>query len=109
MEPLPSGDSILVVGDYYSRHYEVVPNRTKDHFQPRGDIFTTWSTRSLASDNGSQFISAEFAEYMDNQGIRHHRTTAKWSQANREVERQNQALLKRIQMAHAEKKNGRKS
>ena len=45
---------------------------------------------------------------MDNQGIRHHRTTAKWPQANGEVERQNQSLLKRIQIAHAEKKDWKK-
>ena len=45
---------------------------------------------------------------MDNQGIRHHRTTAKWLQANGEVERQNQSLLKRIQFAHAEKKDCKK-
>ena len=60
---------------------------------------------SLTSDNGPQFISAEFAEYMVQQGIRHHKVTAKWPQANGEVERQNSSLLKRLQIAHAEKKN----
>jgi len=38
---------------------------------------------------------------MDNQGIKH-------PQANGEVERQNQPLLKRIQIAHAEKKDWKK-
>ena len=57
---------------------------------------------SLMSDNGPQFISAEFAEYMVQQGIRHHKVTAKWPQAKGEVERQNSSLLKRLQIAHAE-------
>ena len=63
---------------------------------------------SLKSDNGPQFIAAEFAEYMEQQGIRHHRVTAKWPQANGEVERQNSSLLKRLQIAHAEKRNWRR-
>ena len=33
---------------------------------------------------------------------------AKWPQANREVERQNSSLLKRLQIAHAEKKDWKK-
>ena len=45
---------------------------------------------------------------MQYQGIRHHRVTAKWPQGNGEVERQNRSLLKRIQIAHAEKKDWRK-
>ena len=45
---------------------------------------------------------------MEQQGIRHHRVTAKWPQANGEVERQNSSLLKRLQIAHAEKGNWRR-
>ena len=63
---------------------------------------------SMTSDNGPQFITSEFAAYMEHQGIRHHRVNAKWPQANGEVERQNRSLLKRIQIAHAEKKNWKK-
>ena len=32
---------------------------------------------SLTSDNGPQFVATEFTEYMEQQGIRHHRVTAK--------------------------------
>ena len=60
---------------------------------------------SLTSDNGPQFISAEFTEYMKQQGIRHHKVTAKWHQANGKVELQNSSLLKGLQIAHAAKKN----
>ena len=58
---------------------------------------------SLKSDNGPQFIAAEFAEYMEQQGIRHHRVTAKWPQANGEVEHQNGSRF-----PYAEKGNWRK-
>ncbi|KAK3711516.1 hypothetical protein QZH41_016433 [Actinostola sp. cb2023] len=46
--------------------------------------------------------------YMEQEGIRHHKTTAKWPQANGEVERQNRSILKRLKIAHAEKKDWRK-
>ena len=107
--PLPTGESILVVVDYYSRYYEVdilkstvaskVISSLEEMFARHG------LPESLTSDNGPQFISAEFAEYMVQQGIRHHKVTAKWPQANGEVECQNSSLLKRLQIAHAEKKN----
>ena len=41
---------------------------------------------------------------MVQQGIRHHKVTAKWPQANGKVEGQNSSLLKRLQIASAEKK-----
>lgn len=45
---------------------------------------------------------------MDYQGIQHRKVTAKWPQANGEVERQNRSLLKRIQIAQAERKDWKK-
>ena len=107
--PLPTGESILVIVDYYSRYYEVdilkstvaskIISSLEEMFARHG------LPESLTSDNGPQFISAEFAEYVAHQGITHHKVTAKWPQANGEVERQNSSLLKRLQIAHAEKKN----
>ena len=107
--PLPTGESILVVVDYYSRYYEVdilkstvaskVISSLEEMFARHG------LPESLTSDNGPQFVSAEFVEYVAQQGIRHHKVTAKWPQANGEVEHQNSSLLKRLQIAHAEKKN----
>jgi len=110
--PLPTSESILVVVDYYSRYYEV--HVLKSTIAPKiisslKEIFSGHGLpESLTSDNGSQLISAEFTEYVGDHGIRHHRTTAKWPQANREVEHQNQSLLKRIQIAHAKKKDRKK-
>ena len=43
-------------------------------------------------------------EYCEQQGIIHHKVTAKWAQANGEMERQNRSPLKRLQIAQAENK-----
>ena len=110
--PLPTGESILVVVDYYSRYYEIDVLRstvTSKVISSLEEIFARHGLpESLTSDNGPQFIATEFTESMEQQGIRHHKVTAKWPQANGEVERQNSSLLKRLQIAHAEKKNWKK-
>ena len=110
--PLPTGESILVVIDYYSRYYEVdimkstVTAKAIDRLQ---EMFSRHGLpESLTSDNGPQFTATEFAAYMQYQGIRHHRVIAKWPQGDGEVERQNRSLLKRIKIAQAEKKDWRK-
>lgn len=110
--PLPTGEPILVVVDYYSRYYEVDILRSTDAPKVISSLEEMFARHglpeSLTSDNGPQFISTEFAEYVIQQGIRHHKVTAKWPQANGEVERQNSSLLKRIQITHAEKKDWKK-
>ena len=69
MGPLPSGESILVVVDYYSRCYEVdvlKPTTAPKIISSFEEIFSRHGLlESRTSDNGSQFISAEFTEYKD--------------------------------------------
>ena len=48
--------------------------------------------------------SSEFRQYCEQQGIIHHKVTAKWAHVNGEVERQSRSLLKRLQIAQAENK-----
>ena len=100
--PLTTDESILVVVDYYSCYYEIDIMRStvaSKVISSLEEIFARHGLpESLTSDNGPQV-----REYMEQQGIRHHRVTAKWPQANGEVERQNSSLLKRLQIAHAEK------
>ena len=95
--------------DYYSRYYEVSILKstvTSKVISCLEEMFARHGLpESLTSDNGPQFISAEFGEYMSQEGVRHHKVTAKWPQANGEVERRNSSLLKRLQIAHAEKKS----
>ena len=102
----------LVVIDYCSRYYEIEVRKsttTSKVIERLDEIFSRHGVpESLTSDNGPQFISTEFKVCMDYQGIQHRKVTAKWSQANGEVERQNRSLLKRIQIAQAERKDWKK-
>nr|XP_058952093.1 uncharacterized protein K02A2.6-like [Pocillopora verrucosa] len=104
--PLPSGHSIIVVVDYYSRYYEyaimmsTVTEKVIDNLE---EIFSRHGLPlTIKSDNGPQFRSEEFREYCKQNGIVHTKTTPKWPQANGEVERQNASLMKRIRIAQAE-------
>lgn len=104
--PLPSGHSILVVVDYYSRFYEydiLKSTTTEKVIDSLDEIFSRqgWPV-TLKSDNGPQFRSEEFQEYCEHYGVKHIKVTAKWAQANGEVERQNASIMKRIRIAQAE-------
>jgi len=109
--PFPTGHSVLVIVDYYSRYYEYdiltvttaekIIDCLEDAFSRHGLPVT------IKSDNGPQFRSDEFREYCDNNDITHLKVTAKWAPANGEVERQNASLMKIIRIAQAEGLNWR--
>ena len=110
--PLPSGESVLVIVDYFSRYYEVEIMRSTTSekvIECLEKIFTTHGLpQSLRSDNGPQFRSEVFERYLVDNGIEHRKTTPLWPQANGEVERQNKSLLKRMKIAQAEGKEWKK-
>ena len=94
--PLPSGENLLVVVDYYSRYFEVVILRSTtstkviNSLQP---IFARFGVpHTLKTDNGPQFISEEFKAFLAENGIEHRTTPPLWPHANGEVERQNRTL-----------------
>ncbi|XP_055528733.1 uncharacterized protein K02A2.6-like [Wyeomyia smithii] len=103
--PLPSGEYLLVVIDYYSRYLgiEIMVRITASETIKRlKRIFRTWGRpRTITLDNAKQFISTEFKEYCRSNGIHLNHTSPYWPQANGEVERQNRTLLKRMKIAHA--------
>ena len=104
MGPLPTGESLLVTVAYYSMY--VVRNTSssttikclKKHFTCHG------IPETLRTDNGSNLVSHEIEEFLDELGIKHKKTIPLWPRANGEVERQNKSLLKAIRMAHTEGK-----
>ena len=108
MGPLPSGHSLFVVVDYYSRFYEIEVMKTtavEKIIDILEEIFSRHGVPlTIKSDNGPQFRSEKFKEYCEHNGIRHQKVTPKWAQANGEVERQNASLLKRVKIAQAEGK-----
>ena len=112
MGPLPSGHHLFAVVDYYSRWVEIAimtttPNAEKTVEALEKMLTTHGLPNCITTDNGPQFISQYFKQYCESKGIVHRRTTALWPQANGEIERQNMSFLKRLKIAHSEKKNWR--
>ena len=109
--PLPSGENLLVVVDYYSRFFEVVIMRSttsQKMIEVLVPIFTRYGYPfSLKSDNAAQFVSEEFENFLANHGVQHRTSPPLWPQANGEVERQNRTLLKSLKIAEAEGKKWR--
>ena len=107
--PLPSGESLLVVVDYYSRFFEgVVMHSTTSQkmIEELMPIFTRYGyTFSLKSDDAPQFVSEEFEVFLTGHGIEHRKSTPLWPQADGEVERQNRTLLKSLKITDAEELN----
>ena len=85
------GEYLLVVIDAYSRFPEVdIVHSTsaKTTINKLARIFAMHGIpRNLRSDNGPPFTSHDFKTFMEEQGIRHQRTTPNWPQANAEAER----------------------
>ena len=111
LRPLPSGESILVIVDYYSRFFEVTFLRSTVSAKVVAaceEVFCRWGIPlSLRSDNGPQFISAEFQTFLQEYGIHWRSATPLWPRANGEVERQNRSLLKSLKIAQLSKKDHR--
>lgn len=103
--PLPSGEHILVVIDYYSRYLclEIMSSITaKETIKRLARIFSTWGVpRTITLDNAKQFVSTEFEDFCSTKRIHLNHTSPYWPQANGEVERQNRSLLKRLKIANA--------
>lgn len=109
--PLPSGDSLFVVVDYYSRYVEVEIMRKTTTDRIIKSLHKMFQIHGLpiqiVTNNGPQFISAEFKDFMEQQDIEYRRVTPLWPQANGEVKRQNRSILKRLKIAQVEKRNWR--
>ncbi|XP_058827498.1 uncharacterized protein K02A2.6-like [Topomyia yanbarensis] len=103
--PLPSGEYILVVIDYFSRYMELeIMTRitAQETIQRLKRIFRTWGyPRTITLDNGKQFVSKEFETFCEKLGIHLNHSSPYWPQANGEVERQNRSLLKRLKISNA--------
>ncbi|XP_046964591.1 uncharacterized protein K02A2.6-like [Vanessa cardui] len=109
MGPLPRGEYLLVLVDYYSRYKEVkicrvitsaeIINHLKDIFSRLGNPV------SITADNGRQFTSEEFKTFCSERNITIFNTIPYWPQQNGEVERQNRDILKRLKISQVEHKD----
>lgn len=104
--PLPSGDHLLVVIDYYSRYKEIKFCReitSKEMVKLLKEIFSRLGCPvTITSDNGKQFVSEEFESFCRVNGIKLLHSIPYWPQQNGEVERQNRDILKRLRISQAE-------
>ncbi|XP_052809259.1 uncharacterized protein LOC128237717 [Mya arenaria] len=109
--PLPSGENLLVIVDYYSRWIEVFIMKTTTSEKIINCLDSIFCVHgipvSLQTDNAQNFNSKELNDYLTDLNIEHRNTTPYWPQANGEVEIQNKSIMKRLRIAHVEKKNMR--
>jgi len=109
--PFPSGHYLLVVMDDYSRYpaVELLTSPSSKATIPLFDkIFAEHGIpEELKTDNGSPFQSEEFAKFSDYLNFYHHRITARWPEANGEVERFMRTLKKAVRTATAESRSWR--
>lgn len=107
--PLPSGDYLFVVVDYYSRFFELEFTKSTTAEKLVSILSKILVTHGLAlsirTDNGPQFISECFKNFMEENGIEQRVTTPLWPQANGEIERQNRSIFKRLRIAQAKRRN----
>ena len=106
--PLPSGDHLLVIVDYFSCYKEVYFTKSTTttitiKFLKR--LFAIFGfPERVKSDNGTNLVSKEMMD-CEEYGVDPITTPAEWPRANGEVERQNQSLLKRLKIAQLEGKD----
>lgn len=107
--PLPSGEYLLVIIDYFSRYKEVEIMRhitAKDTVDRLRRIFQRLGfPRTITLDNARQFLSTDFGDFCKQNGVFLNYSTPYWPQQNGEVERQNRSLLKRLQISCALKRD----
>ncbi|XP_053698969.1 uncharacterized protein K02A2.6-like [Sabethes cyaneus] len=103
--PLPDGQTLLVVVDYYSRYIEVCEmNQTtsKETIAQLSSMFSRFGVPlTLRADNEPQFNAncEEFQAFCKDLGVQLINTIPYWPQQNGEVERQNRSILKRLKIA----------
>ena len=95
--------------DFYSRWVDVTIMKSTTTDKVIQSLKSTFATHgvpsSIRADNGPQFGSGEFREFLKEYGIFHRKTKRSWPQANGEIECHNSSLLKRLNIAQVEKRN----
>ena len=110
--PFPGGEFILVAIDYYSRWFEMGILFSITSAKVIGLLERWFASHGIpeviVSDNGVQFTSQEFRNFMSVNGVVHRKVTPYSPQANGEVERQNRTILQAIRAFVHEGKNWKK-
>ena len=97
--PLASGETILGIVDQYSKWPELYVLKggvsTEQITKALDELFARFgNAEKVISDNGPQFTSWKFSNFMEKKGIKHHLITPYYPQANSTVERFFRSLKK---------------
>ena len=111
--PFPTGESLLVVVDRYSRWLEVEIIRVTTSSSVIAQLKRMFARLgfpvTLTTDNARNLTSPEFERFCESCQIRHLTVTPLWPQANGLVERQNRTLLKALRASLAERRDWQES
>lgn len=101
--PLPSGESLLVLIDLYSRFrvIEILWQTTTASIlsKIRPVFMRLGMPQTLTTDNASNFSSREMVDFCKRYDIQRKHTTPYWPQANGNVERQNRSIMKILRIS----------
>ena len=107
--PFPTGETLLVVLDAYSRYpeVEIIPSTSAKSVLPAFEkIFATHGIPEVVkTDNGPPFQSKDFKHFAQERGFVHRRVTPAWPEANGQVENFMKSVGKVAKIAHASGKD----
>ena len=110
--PFPTGETVLVVIDAYSKNPEVEiikSTAAKEVLPAMERIFATHGIpETLKSDNGSPFHGQAFRSFAEEKGFKHQKTTPLWPEANGHAEGLMKNIDKVARTAHSEGKDWRR-
>lgn len=102
----PDGRVTAVIVDSYTKYpiVEILPSTAFNHLQPMLEkTFALFGLpQVIKTDNGPPFQGCEFQTFLTQLGIKHHRITPQWPQANGEAERFMQTINKILRISVAE-------
>ena len=105
MGPLPNGEYVLVIVDYFSHYFEAnVIRRVTSTVVVRckENVFTTHGSKPTMV---GILCQKSFVTFLEEHGNEHRTSTPFWPQANGDVECQNRTQLKTLKIALSKKLN----
>ena len=79
----PPGSGWLLLEDDLSSTSSTQPEQCQQgHLTAEGDVFRAWHPKALHSDNGPQYVSAQFTDFCISWGISHETSSLHYPQSN---------------------------